>query len=67
MGGYSRGQRAKFAANNTALKVYSRVDAEAVINAIMDERLPTANTASSRVKTGRLSYIIFSNSTRSNY
>lgn len=38
MGGYSRGQRAKFAANNTALKVYSRADAEAVINEIMEER-----------------------------
>ena len=38
-GNYTAGQRAKFAANNTAMKVYSRSDAESVISAIMDERL----------------------------
>lgn len=38
-GNYKAGQRAKFAANNTGMKVYTRADAEAVINAIMDERL----------------------------
>ena len=38
-GNYTAGQRAKFAANNTGMKVYTRADAEAVINAIMDERL----------------------------
>lgn len=38
-GNYTVGQRAKFVANNTGMKVYTRADAEAVINAIMDERL----------------------------
>ena len=38
-GNYTAGQRAKFAANNTAMKVYSRSDAESVISAIMDELL----------------------------
>lgn len=38
-GNYTAGQRAKFAANNTAMKVYSRSDAESVISAIMDEHL----------------------------
>lgn len=38
-GNYTAGQRAKFAANNTAMKAYSRSDAESVISAIMDEHL----------------------------
>lgn len=37
--GMTRGQRAKFAANNTRLKVYSKIDATEVINSIIDERL----------------------------
>ena len=37
--GMSRGQRAKFAANNTRLKVYSKIDATEIINSIIDERL----------------------------
>ncbi|MCM1455559.1 MAG: hypothetical protein NC037_03420, partial [Bacteroides sp.] len=37
--GMSRGQRAKFAANNTQLKVYSKIDATEIINSIIDERL----------------------------
>ena len=36
---FSRGQRAKFTANNTRFKVYSRVEAQDVINSIIDERL----------------------------
>lgn len=36
---FSRGQRAKFSANNTRFKVYSRVEAQDVINSIIDERL----------------------------
>lgn len=39
VGGLTRGQRAKFVANNTKLKVYSRSDAASVINNIIDERL----------------------------
>jgi len=37
--GMSRGQRAKFAANNTRPKVYSKIDATEIINSIIDERL----------------------------
>ncbi len=39
IGGLSRGQRAKFVANNTRLKVYSKAEAAEVINSIIDERL----------------------------
>lgn len=39
IGGLTRGQRAKFAANNTRLKVYSKIDATEIINSIIDERL----------------------------
>ena len=39
IGGLSRGQRAKFVANNTHLKVYSKAEAAEVINSIIDERL----------------------------
>lgn len=38
-GNYTVGQRAKFVANNTQMKVYSRADAEAVISTILSERL----------------------------
>lgn len=37
--GMSRGQRAKFAANNTRPKVYSKIDATEIVNSIIDERL----------------------------
>lgn len=39
IGGLTRGQRAKFVANNTRLKVYSKAEAAEVINSIIDERL----------------------------
>ncbi len=39
VGGLTRGQRAKFVANNTKLKVYSKTDAVDIINSIIDERL----------------------------
>lgn len=39
IGGLTRGQRAKFVANNTKLKVYSKTDAVDIINSIIDERL----------------------------
>ena len=39
VGGLSKAQRAKFVANNTRLKVYSKLDATEVINSIIDERL----------------------------
>ena len=39
VGGLTRGQRAKFVANNTRLKVYSKAEAAEVINSIIDERL----------------------------
>lgn len=39
IGGLTRGQRAKFVANNTKLKVYSKTDAADIINSIIDERL----------------------------
>lgn len=38
-GALSRGQRARFAANNTGMRVYSREDATDVINSIIEERL----------------------------
>lgn len=37
--GLTRGQRAKFAANNTRPKVYSKIDATEIVNSIIDERL----------------------------
>ncbi len=39
IGGLTKGQRAKFVANNTKFKVYSKLDATEVINSIIDERL----------------------------
>lgn len=39
IGGLTRGQRAKFVANNTRFKVYSKMDAASVIDAIIAERL----------------------------
>ena len=39
VGGLTKAQRAKFVANNTRLKVYSKLDATEVINSIIDERL----------------------------
>ena len=36
---YSVGQRARFVANNTGMRVYSKVDAAEVINSIIEERL----------------------------
>lgn len=39
IGGLSRGQRAKFVANNTKFKVYSKLDATSVIDSIIAERL----------------------------
>lgn len=39
IGGLSRGQRAKFVANNTKFKVYSKLDAASVIDSIVSERL----------------------------
>lgn len=39
IGGLSRGQRAKFVANNTKFKVYSKLDATSVIDSIVAERL----------------------------
>lgn len=39
IGGLSRGQRAKFVANNTKFKVYSKLDAASVIDSIIEERL----------------------------
>ena len=39
VGGLTKGQRAKFVANNTKLKVYSKSDAVDVINSIIEERL----------------------------
>lgn len=38
-GGLTRGQRAKFVANNTQMRVYSKAEAADIINAIIDERL----------------------------
>lgn len=38
-GGLTRGQRAKFVANNTQMRVYSKTEAADIINAIIDERL----------------------------
>ena len=38
-GGLTRGQRAKFVANNTQMRVYSKAEAAEVINSIIDERL----------------------------
>lgn len=38
-GRFSKGQRAKFAANNTKFKIYSRTDAVEVINSILEDRL----------------------------
>lgn len=38
-GGFSKAQRAKFVANNTKFKIYSRTDATEVINSILEERL----------------------------
>lgn len=38
-GNYTVGQRAKFVANNTQMKVYSRANAEAVISTVLSERL----------------------------
>lgn len=37
--GYSVGQRAKFSANNTAMRVYTKAEAREVINSIIEERL----------------------------
>lgn len=39
VGGLSKAQRAKFVANNTKLKVYSKADAEVIINDIIADRL----------------------------
>lgn len=39
VGGLTKAQRAKFVANNTKLKVYSKSEAESVINSIISERL----------------------------
>ncbi len=39
IGGLTKGQRAKFVANNTKFKVYSKLDATEVINSIINERL----------------------------
>lgn len=39
IGGPTRGQRAKFVANNTKFKVYSKLDATSVIDSIIAERL----------------------------
>lgn len=39
VGGLTKAQRAKFVANNTKLKVYSRADAEVIINDILANRL----------------------------
>ncbi len=39
IGGLTRGQRAKFVANNTKFKVYSKLDATSVIDSIIAERL----------------------------
>lgn len=39
VGGLTKAQRAKFVANNTKLKVYSRADAEVIINDILTNRL----------------------------
>lgn len=39
IGGLTKGQRAKFVANNTKFKVYSKLDATEVINSIISERL----------------------------
>lgn len=38
-GGYSVGQRARFAANNTGMRVYTKAEAAEVINSIVEERL----------------------------
>ena len=38
-GGFTKGQRAKFVANNTKFKIYSKTDATEVINSILEERL----------------------------
>lgn len=38
-GNYTVGQRARFAANNTGMRVYSRAEAADVINSIIEERL----------------------------
>ncbi len=38
-GGLTRGQRAKFVANNTQMRVYSKAEAADIINSIIDERL----------------------------
>lgn len=38
-GGYSVGQRAHFAANNTGMRVYTKAEATDVINSIIEERL----------------------------
>lgn len=38
-GNYSAGQRARFAANNTGMRVYTKAEAEEVINSIIEERL----------------------------
>ena len=38
-GNYSAGQRARFAANNTGMRVYSKAEAADVINSIIEERL----------------------------
>ncbi len=43
IGGLTRGQRAKFVANNTRFKVYSKSDAASVIDAIIAERLASAD------------------------
>lgn len=40
---FSKGQRAKFVANNTKRKVYSKTDATEVINSIIEERLVFTN------------------------
>lgn len=39
IGGMTRGQRAKFVANNTKFKVYSKLEATSVIDSIIAERL----------------------------
>ena len=38
-GNYSVGQRARFAANNTGMRVYTKAEAAEVINSIIEERL----------------------------
>ena len=38
-GNYSVGQRARFAANNTGMRVYTKAEAAEVINSILEERL----------------------------